>query len=42
MPQLFRDLSVSAVAAGFLAVLVSYAGLGDFLPGRGGGGFRRR
>ena len=26
MPQLFRDLSVSAVAAGFLAVLVSYAG----------------
>ncbi len=25
-PQLFRDLSVSAVAAGFLAVLVSYAG----------------
>jgi benzoate membrane transport protein len=26
MPQFFRDLSVSAVAAGFLAVLVSYAG----------------
>lgn len=26
MPQLFRDFSVSAVAAGFLAVLVSYAG----------------
>ena len=26
MPQLFRDMSLSAVAAGFLAVLVSYAG----------------
>lgn len=26
MPQFFRDISLSAVAAGFLAVLVSYAG----------------
>ena len=26
MPQIFRDISLSAIAAGFLAVLVSYAG----------------
>lgn len=31
MPTLFRDMSLSAVAAGFLAVLVSLTG--QFLPG---------